>query len=496
MTAGMCYPSCAGSAIGFNVGSAKSCELKREGLLLQGRPSPEQADSGNAVKRVARAARLSFARFNSRMLSDLAPDGWFMDRIFLERVGSRFRIAPKEKKMKRNLLLWLGLSAFAVMPVFALDPVGASGKIHGHVTNPTGAPQNGGTVSLSTVSLTEGEHAPAAITFTVGQDGDYSGQAPQGYYDVSYRDVNTPAGKIVDLIRGVKITAGQDVVADIDMSRAAFIAKLPADQRKALEDLKKQNSSAIEANKTIGSINADLKVATQDIKDAEAARTQAATELGASASIDAINAKVEEIKTAKYTEIVTLMTKDTAAMSDQSILWTDLGRGELGLKNYDDAETHFKKAVTVETASKKPKQDLIAVSDAGLGEVYARQGKITEATAAYDDAVKADPSRAGLNLRNEAIIYFQLGNAAAQIAAADKAIAVDPTAPIPYYIKGQGLIQSATVDAKTQRIVLPPGCEEAYKKYLELAPKGQYAAEVQSILDQAAKPISVNKRGR
>jgi tetratricopeptide (TPR) repeat protein len=313
---------------------------------------------------------------------------------------------------------------------------------------------------------------------------------------VSYRDVNTPAGKIVDLIRGVKITAGQDVVADIDMSRAAFIAKLPADQRKALEDLKKQNSSAIEANKTIGSINADLKVATQDIKDAEAARTQAATELGASASIDAINAKVEEIKTAKYTEIVTLMTKDTAAMSDQSILWTDLGRGELGLKNYDDAETHFKKAVTVETASKKPKQDLIAVSDAGLGEVYARQGKIPEATAAYDDAVKADPSRAGLNLRNEAIIYFQLGNAAAQIAAADKAIAVDPTAPIPYYIKGQGLIQSATVDAKTQRIVLPPGCEEAYKKYLELAPKGQYAAEVQSILDQAAKPISVNKRGR
>jgi tetratricopeptide (TPR) repeat protein len=205
---------------------------------------------------------------------------------------------------------------------------------------------------------------------------------------------------------------------------------------------------------------------------------------------------VEEIKTATYTEIVTLMTKDTAAMSDQSILWTDLGRGELGLKNYDDAETHFKKAVTVETASKKPKQDLIAVSDAGLGEVYARQGKITEATAAYDDAVKADPSRAGLNLRNEAIIYFQLGNAAAQIAAADKAIAVDPTAPIPYYIKGQGLIQSATVDAKTQRIVLPPGCEEAYKKYLELAPKGQYAAEVQSILDQAAKPISVNKRGR
>lgn len=398
--------------------------------------------------------------------------------------------------MKRSLSLWLGLLAFAVMPMYALDPVGPSGKIHGHVTNPTGASQNGGTVSLTTVSLSEGEAAPSTFNFPVSQDGDYSGQAPQGYYNVVYRDVNTPAGKIVDMIRGVKIVAGQDVVADIDMSRPEFIAKLPADQRKALEELKKQNSAALQANKVINSVNADLKIATRDIIDAEAARTQAASDLGSSASTDAINAKAEEIKTAKYTEIVTLMAKDSAALPDQSILWTDLARGELGLKKYDDAETHFKKAVAVETASKKPKQDLIAVSEAGLGEVYARQGKVPEATAAFDDAAKADPSRAGLNLRNEAIIFFQQNLAEAQIAAADKAIAADPSAPIPYYIKGQGLIQSATVDAKSGKIILPPGCEEAYKKYLELAPKGQYAAEVQGILDQAAKPINLGKRSR
>ena len=45
---------------------------------------------------------------------------------------------------------------------------------------------------------------------------------------------------------------------------------------------------------------------------------------------------------------------------------------------------------------------------------------------------------------------------------------------------------SATVDAKGH-YVLPPDCVAAYKKYLELAPHGQFAADVAGILAQAAK---------
>ncbi len=55
------------------------------------------------------------------------------------------------------------------------------------------------------------------------------------------------------------------------------------------------------------------------------------------------------------------------------------------------------------------------------------------------------------------------------------------TRPILYYIKGQGLIQKATVDPKTNRIVLPPDCTEAYQRYLALAPTGPYAAEVRGF---------------
>jgi tetratricopeptide (TPR) repeat protein len=396
--------------------------------------------------------------------------------------------------MKRNLSLWAGLLAFALLPVFAQAPAagpagatGPTGKVHGHVTNPTGEPQGSGTVSLSTDG-----GATLKYTFNVGADGNYAGEAAPGAYSAVYRAADTPPGKMVDMIRGVKVEAGQDVAADIDMSRAEYIDKLPAEQKKALEDLKKQNAEAIKANQVINNLNSDLRVVNQDIKDAENARVQASQDLGASAAREAVDAKANDIRTAKYTEIQTLMTKDTAVMPVQSILWTNLARADVGLKKYDDAETNYKKAIALETGSKKAKPEVIGVAQAGLGETYARQGKVPEATAAFDEAAKADPTRAAFHLRNEAVIFFQERNADAQVAAADAALKVDPNQPILYYIKGQGLIQKATIDPKTNRIVLPPDCEEAYQKYLALSPTGPYAAEVKGILDQAGAKVNSN----
>jgi hypothetical protein len=85
-----------------------------------------------------------------------------------------------------------------------------------------------------------------------------------------------------------------------------------------------------------------------------------------------------------------------------------------------------------------------------------------------------------------------MNNGDAQVAVADEAIKVDPTQPLVYYLKGQGLIQKATFDVKTQKIILPPGCAEAYQKYLELAPTGPYAAEVKGILNQASQKVDAS----
>lgn len=395
--------------------------------------------------------------------------------------------------MKRRFSIWLGpilatgLMGLGLTSATAQAPAAAAtGKIHGRVINPTGQPQGGGNVNLSTDG-----GATLKFSFPVTDTGDYTGEAPAGTYMVVYRAADTPAGKMVDSVRGVKITAGEDIAQDVDMSRAEYINNMSADEKKQLEDLKKANAEALKANSVINQLNADLKVVGQDKKDIDGANAAAAQSLGASASKGDIATKATEIKTAKYTDIESLMTKDTTAKPDEALLWTNLGYGQGGLKKYDEAITSYKKAIDLETASKKPRGAVIGLASAGLGEIYARTGKVPEANAAYDAAAKADPTNAGLHLRNEAVIFFQENNGPAQVAAADEAIKVDPNQAILYYIKGQGLIQNATVDPKTNRIVLPPDCSAAYQKYLELAGQtGLYSAEVTGILQQAGEKIN------
>jgi len=414
------------------------------------------------------------------------------------------RSSSKEKKMKRNISLLMGLLAFALVPAFAQQPAAApngpptgapTGKVHGHVTNPTGAPQNGGTVELrETTRAAAGPGLSAQTevrgTFTVDANGDYSGEAPAGNYTVIYRSPGMEKDKQADMLENVKVVAGQDVAADVDMSRPDYVAKLPEDQRKQLEDLRKKNADAMKANEVIKNLNADLKVVAQDLKDADTAHAAAAQQLGASAARADVDAKTTEIKTAKYTDIETLMKKDTEMRPNESVLWAYMGQAQTGLKKYDDAETAYKKALEVDAATKKPNPAIEGMANAGLGEIYARAGKVPEANAAYDAAAKANPTSAGTYLRNQAVIFFQVGNADAQVAAADMAIKNDPNDALVYYLKGQGLVSKATVDPKTQRIILPEGCSEAYQKYLDLAPTGPYAGEVQAILQQAGQKVN------
>jgi tetratricopeptide (TPR) repeat protein len=400
----------------------------------------------------------------------------------------------------------MGLLAFAFLPALAQTtnpaPKGSTGKIHGHVINPTGAPQSGGTVTLAGF----GKTAPGANlqteleskgVFQVDANGDYAGEAAPGIYTIEYRAADSKPEQITDKFDNVKVLAGQDTLLDIDMSRKEYVDKLPADQQKQLVELKKHNTEAMKTNEVIRHINDDLKLVSQDFKDADNARATAAQALGSGASKTDIDAKEAEIKTAKFTDAETLMLKDTAAKPDSSILWAQLGQAQLGLAQlsavddrpakYAQAEATYKKVLELEAASKKPNPQAQGAANAGLGEIYARTGKVPEANAAFDAAAKINPPQAATYLKNEAVIFFQTGNSVAQVAAADEAIAIDPKGqPILYYLKGQGLVQNATVDTKTGKYILPPGCAEAYQMYLQLAPAGPLATEVKGILAQAA----------
>jgi tetratricopeptide (TPR) repeat protein len=358
----------------------------------------------------------------------------------------------KEKKMKFRSLSSLATAALLTVSISAMAQ-DTTGKIHGKVLDPTGMAKTAGTVILSTDGKTP------KYSFPISGTGEFKGEgiAP-GTYMLTLRLPDTPPDKVVDQIENVKIAAGQDLALDDDMSRKEYLDKMTPDQKKQVEEFKKKNADIMKNNDVIKNLNADLAAARQDNKDK------------------------------KYADADALMAKDTAAKPDGELLWYELGIAQLGEKKFDDAVTSFKKTAELGAASKKPNPELLGGAHSGMGEAYARSGKAPEAAAAYDEAAKANPPKAGFYLSNETVVFQNVGNADAQAAAADKAIAADPKSPLPYYLKGQALAGKITVDAKGG-YVLPPGCAEAYEKYLDLAPNGQFAPESKAILEASSSKV-------
>ena len=388
----------------------------------------------------------------------------------------------------------IGIFAVTLLPALALQATAQTGKIHGHVTDYTGKPQPAGMIGLSTDA-----GVTSAYTFPVDSKGDYSGEAAAGRYLLIYRMPDTPPSLFIDSISNVVIDAGKDLRQDDDMSRQAFIDELPDEQKKELESLKKQNAAAQGQDSLVKTINADLNVASQDLKESDTARTAAIKELGKTAEAADIDAKAAAIKSAKCAEVESLMLKDLQSIkesglsADESTLWENLGRAQVGLKRYDEAEKSYKRILEIQTASEKPNGTAQAFANAGLGEIYARTGKAAEAAKAFDLAVQLDPSHAALFLKNEALAFLQTGDSEAQVAAADKAIKADPRDALAYYIKANGLLKKSGVDLAAKHFDLPSGCAEAYKNYLSLAPGGPYASEAEAVLHRAEKGTKAAK---
>lgn len=360
------------------------------------------------------------------------------------------------RKISRLRFALASVVAF-LLPV-ALPNAGAqaatTGSIHGVVTDPTGAPVKDGTVTLYPGGLSSPTEE-AKYSLPVDGSGNYHGDniAP-GSYTVIYRTPTTPKDKVVDQFDNVTITAGKDTEQNFDMSRPAYLAKLPPEERKQIEETAKKNAAILKENAQIKNLNGDLKTARAD----DAAKN--------------------------YTAAAALMQKDVALKPDAAVLWVELGIAQRGLQQWTDATTSLQKGISLDKASGKPHPDLDGSAENSLGEALASEGKYPEAQAAYAAAAQDNPSSAGVYYTNEAIMMDRFNQVDATVDAADKAIAADPNNAIAYYLKGKALINKATLDPKTQKIIAPPGCLEAYQKYLELAPNGPFANDAKQVVQE------------
>ncbi len=152
---------------------------------------------------------------------------------------------------------------------------------------------------------------------------------------------------------------------------------------------------------------------------------------------------------------------------------------------YEMAITSYQKAIELRSGSELAQKDpennrKMAGYYNNLGDACAKTNKIDDAVTDYNKAVQLDPPHAAMYLYNEGAVLTNAGKVDDAIVAFDKVIAADPTKAPAYYWKGVNLIGKATL--KGDKMVAPEGTAEAFQKYLELAPTGQFAQPAKDML--------------
>ena len=315
-------------------------------------------------------------------------------------------------------------------------------------------------------------------TVDVDKDGNYSvsGIAPGEYYMWFVQ-----GDKQVDRLQ-VTFKPGEDRTLDFDMTRAEYMSSLTPEQRKAIEEFKAKNATAVAANKQVANLNATITAVRADIKapapnfDKDIADMKQATDARPN----------EGLLWAVQGEVYTAQAKKAAA-ADRANKTNPL-QDDAVKTAYDNASTSFQKAADLMGTAPKPNPEQQATVYNELGNTLAEAGKTSDASTAYDKAVALQPKSAGTYYYNEAAVMYNAHQDAPALAAADKAIAADPNLPAPYYIKGQTLLNKATLDAKGN-IVPAPGTVDAYQKYLALAPDGQFAPAVKEVLTSLGQKV-------
>ena len=306
------------------------------------------------------------------------------------------------------------------------------GTVKGVVKEPSGKPMDGAMIEL--VSSDTGRK----YELKTNSKGEYMsiGITP-GTYDVSL----LKEGKLLDKVNRVPIAAGGEPrIVNFDLSQRQ--AALTEEQQKQLEAAQKHNEKIKSLNSTM----------------AEAKQLEAA---------------------GNYDQAASLLKQATEVDSTQDLVWFNLGDAQRGAKKYQDAIDSYQKAISL-----KP---TVGAYHNNLADAYAKSGQTEKAVQEYDAAAAAEPANAATYYFNEGAIFTNAGKPDEAIAAFNKAIQADPAKAAAYYWKGVNLLAKATT--KGDKMVAPEGTAEAFNKYLQLEPTGQYADPAKQLLASIGAPV-------
>ncbi len=362
-------------------------------------------------------------------------------------------------------VLALGL---CVPPVWAQ----ASGSVKGVCKNVDGTPMAGAVVEY--VNVENGQK----YSLKTNAKGEYFslGISPGKYKVTLYKTPDEQkAGVETYHLTGVQVAA-EELTLDLDLKkeqeRQAKGEGLTAEQMKQRQE--QQAKQAKEIN-TVKSLNDKLNAA------------KTAADAG---DFDTAIANLNDANQIDQTrDLIWFKLGDYYRMS--ALKQTDPAEKQ---KRLGSAVDSYQKAIqlkqtTPDKDAAKQAQTLAAYYN-NLAEAYAKSNKVDDAVKTYALAAQTDPSSAVQYYFNTGAVLTNAGRVDDAVAAFDKVIATDPTKADAYYWKGVNMIGKATLQG--DKMVAPPGTAEAFQKYLELQPNGQYADAAKQMLTSIGASVETS----
>jgi tetratricopeptide (TPR) repeat protein len=293
---------------------------------------------------------------------------------------------------------------------------------------------------------------------------------PPGTYTVSV-EID---GKEMDVVRGVRTRLGDPVPVNFDLQKIAQTKKALSAQLSAAG----ASGGGLTKEQERSMTKEDKEKYEKVAKEREA-QMKKNKELN-----DAYTAGTAALESKDYDTAIASLTKASELDPKQLAVWQHLAQAYVdAAAKKTGAEFDAGIAKGIENYGKALE---LSPSDAGthsnLAIALGKAKKFPEATAETEKAAQLDPTRAGQFYYNLGASLVNAGQSEQASVAFKKAIEIDPKHADSYYQVGVYLIGKASF-AADGKVTPVAGTVEAFQKYLELAPTGQFADPAKAMLE-------------
>jgi len=164
---------------------------------------------------------------------------------------------------------------------------------------------------------------------------------------------------------------------------------------------------------------------------------------------------------------------------DDHVLYGMMGAAAAAAGRREEALGHYRRALQL-----APQE---AAHHNNLAALLAEAGKLEEALAEFQRAAQLDPDRAANYFFNRGAALLNAGHPGEALAPLREAVRRDPTLPVAHYFLGLALLRTSPRTGgalRAERVEPWPGAVEAFRRYLELAPDGEFAPRAREILSE------------